>query len=735
MSEDTGLQGTVADIIQKNKDNVIFTLQLLDGNTRLKVFCPFFCPLQQHDIVFIAEYKVNEDGVYRALTQPFVTIPESSDAIKEHFVRILRGTKFGVVSADKLHFHLSLLAKNIGKTLTNFIDDISAKYCETLDKRYLELICKGDDDKNIISISQGAKLLSEWHNKRGLRKLYMLGLTKTEITRSGVSLDELHEICITNPYRIASINYEKCEKILKSVRGNVSDKDRICGKVNRFVFDQTFNQGHTCVSEEDLRNKFPYYNSISEQLVKDYFLVVYNNNVYTNKAYTIETEVLDYIKRLLSFNKHVDLQGPRLDGSFYECKTLTEEQKSAISGALRHPISIITGGAGTGKSEVIKEITRNISIREKRYNVAAYTGKATSKLHSVMQNDDATTIDRLILDVRKQTKQISNHIIIDEGSMVTIELFHRLIKTIGETPVKITIVGDCNQLPPIGFGNLMRELIESGQVPVYKLFKNHRIISASEGEKTILENANALIDPTRNKREPVKFKEGNGFFILSGGLPTVGHIINALKIRDCELEDILILSPYRAFLDELNSTVQEIYLEDSFKFEQVTPSGIRVWRIGDRVMMTKNNYSIKVMNGQIGTVVGIDDEGVKTNFNGVIYTFSFDIEKAIDKEDSEADARKDEDEEEPLLSSDLIHSYAISIHKSQGSEADYIILYLENKNTGTFNNNFLNINLLYTAITRTKKTIWIVSDKHTLEKVSMTPMVNKLDGLAERLKM
>jgi exodeoxyribonuclease V alpha subunit len=279
----------------------------------------------------------------------------------------------------------------------------------------------------------------------------------------------------------------------------------------------------------------------------------------------------------------------------------------------------------------------------------------------------------------------------------------------------------------------MRELINCGKIPVYELTKNQRIISASEDEKTILENANALIDPSRDKKVPVKFKEGNGFYILPGGLSTVGHIINGLKRSYCDLNDILILSPYRAYLDELNTTVQEIYLSDSFKFEQNTPTGVRVWRVGDRVMMTKNNYSIKVMNGQTGIVREIDDEGVKVDFNGILYTFGFDEEKALDKEDSEADARKDEEEEEPLLSSDLIHSYAVSIHKSQGSEADYIILYLENKNNNA--GNFLNINLLYTAITRTRKTIWIVSDKHTLEKVSITPMANKVDGLADRLKM
>lgn len=511
--------------------------------------------------------------------------------------------------------------------------------------------------------------------------------------------------------------------------------ERICGKVNRYVYDQTYNNGNTCISEAVLRKAFPYYDTISDMLIKDYFLTTCNNKVYINRAYLVETEVLSYVSNLIKMNatKTKDIAGPRLDRNLYSCKTLTDEQKGAIDGALHNTISIITGGAGTGKSEVIKEVTKNLSIRDKSFNVCAFTGKAVSKLHSVMRNDDATTIDRLILEIHKQSKSISGHVIIDEGSMVTIELFHRLIKAIEEKPIKITIVGDCNQLPPIGWGNLMRELITSGKIPIFELTQNQRIKIAEGTEKTILENANALIEPGRDFNKPIVFKEGNGFHILGGGLSTISHIIKAMKSSCVSYSDILILSPYRLYLAELNTTVQEIYLDDTFKFEQKIPSGQRIWRVGDRVMMTKNNYSIKVMNGQEGIVTEIGDEGINVQFNQVIYTFEFDDGLGVDKDDDSEDAKKEEEVEEPLLSSDLIHSYAVSIHKSQGSEADYVILYLEER--GNSNRNFLNINLLYTAITRTRKTIYIVSDKSTLERVSMTPMLFKSDGLSDRLKL
>jgi ATP-dependent exoDNAse (exonuclease V) alpha subunit len=182
--------------------------------------------------------------------------------------------------------------------------------------------------------------------------------------------------------------------------------------------------------------------------------------------------------------------------------------------------------------------------------------------------------------------------------------------------------------------------------------------------------------------------------------------------------------------------VQETYLKDSFQYRQNIITGSRLWCIGDRVMMTKNNYDIGVMNGEEGYIEGITNEGVSVNFKETLYTFKFDSAKKEDKEETSEDAKEsaknkeDKDEEEELLSSDLIHSFAISVHKSQGSESNYVILYIPDDRDFS---NFLNINLLYTAITRTRKCIWIVSSQTVLGKISTTSIQNKTDGLGDRL--
>jgi ATP-dependent exoDNAse (exonuclease V) alpha subunit len=149
--------------------------------------------------------------------------------------------------------------------------------------------------------------------------------------------------------------------------------------------------------------------------------------------------------------------------------------------------------------------------------------------------------------------------------------------------------------------------------------------------------------------------------------------------------------------------------------------------------MTHNNYDIGVMNGEEGKVHEITDEGLKILFKDTLHTFKFvqSGETPEDKDDDIEDAKKNKDEVEELKSCDLIHSFAVSVHKSQGSEAKYVILFLPEDRNFT---NFLNINLIYTAITRTKKTIWIVSSKSLLGKISQTSLPYKNDGLGERLR-
>jgi exodeoxyribonuclease V alpha subunit len=775
------IQGVVNDIISINRDprnpKVIFKLKTSEGKD-YKVDCPFFCPISIGD-GFYGVGKILDVNNVVILKPPFVAIPVDKDNIMQFFLKTLKGTKFGAVSAGKLYDEFEKLAQEFkfgkkfeseaasettegsskqynaitpesryyGDGVIAFLTEYAAEYCTNKNEKVITMIAG-----KTINKPQTKKLLEEWHNKRSFRRLYLLGLTRTEILSSGKNLEELYKICLTNPYKVPSVQFDKCEKILSTVGKIPTDEQKDCGRINRFVYSNANEKGWICTPDWIVRKSFPKYDTYKELLQKEYELIEVKEKVYITYHYRVEMTVATYTNSLIedtaiSYSKKT----PSLVSNTYECKTLTEEQKKAVQGALNSRISVVTGGAGVGKSLCIREIARNLSIRGVSYVVAAFTGKAVSRLHEIMRNKNATTIDRLIMKIKERTinddsydKTHIKHVIIDEVSMVTTELFYRLISQLNHK-VSFTFIGDQNQLPPIGCGFLMKELMNCGRIPIFYLTKNQRILpinthpesgsdpGSQSYDRAILDNANALIDPTRNKSVAIKYKEGAGFYIFEGSKETVKSLLTELKKANIDKDKIVILSPYKAPLFELNSIFQNVYFGDSIDSEnsymQPTPAGARLWCIGDRVMMTANNYKINVMNGEQGKVVGIEDAGIKVEFEDEaqhLFKFSTGDEKLVDLEDVEEDSKTDQ-----LYTEYLSHSFSVSIHKSQGSEYDYVILYIpEDKSFSSF----LNINLLYTAITRTKRSIWVISSKTTLEKISTTMQPTRFDGLSGLLR-
>lgn len=765
-------QGVVLDLISVLRNpttpKVIFKLRTAE-NKDYKVECPFFCPLSIGD-GFYGVGKILDSNNVLIVKPPFVSIPIDRDNTIQFFLKSLKGTKFGLVSATKLYQELESLAKQFhygkefehekteavysgithesryhGDGVIAILTEYAAEYCNTKSEKIIEFFAGKSINK-----PQTKKLLEEWNNKRSFRRLFLLGLSRFEINGSNKSFDEMYNICLQNPYRIPSIQYDKCEKILSSIGRFPTDIQKDCGRINRYVYENSNSKGWICTPEWMVRKAFPKYDTYKEILQKEYELTELNENVYTVYNYKVESTVSNYINSLIletaeAYRSNI---GPRLNRS-YECKTLTDEQKNAIEGVLNSKVSIITGGAGVGKSLCIREITRNLSSRGVKFILAAFTGKAVSRLHEIMRNKVAATIDRHIrsgiLDEPIQ------HIIIDESSMVTTELFYRMISKLKYRPA-ITFIGDCNQLPPIGAGTLMRELMNSRRIPIYYLTQNQRIVAMnqqSNEEKTegvspgqvqfdrfILENANALIDPKRNRRTPIKYKEGSGFYIMEGNKTTVESILSSLYQIKCDPDKIVIISPYKYPVKELNDIFQQVFYSDLMdtdqSYYQPTMDGGRLWCIGDRVMMTVNNYKINVMNGEQGKVVSIEDEGIRVQFEDEVqHLFKFSSGKNPEEEDLEMDDIDENSGSIELIVDFLIHSYALTTHRSQGSEYEYVILYIPEDKKLT---DFLNINLLYTAITRTKKTIWVVSSKYNLEKISTVEMPKRYDGLALNLQ-
>lgn len=823
------IQGGVEDVIGRGagkKGTTIFTIRTLQQQNKYRITCPFFCPVQPGDAIY-ALVKPLPDGSYETVRQPFVQVPVDKANVVQCFIRALRGTGFGAVSADILYEKLKKLAKesgygeeslsrsadnftksegppriadapeselptpptlvvppevrvinsfeNVGEGLiTNqksryqgdgviaYLSEIANTYHRKADKRIIERLIGGTN----LDETKIQKLLQWWHKSRSLRRLHLLGLTNREIEGCKLPLDDIYELCLVNPYRLPAIDIGKCETIMTSLGKVPTYIERICGQIVRKIYDYSLEKGWTGTPMTILTRQFRDFHQFREFLITDYGLTIDCNLGYLPYQLKVELVMSQYLDNLIKETAKlqslptVDL--PQMETAVYECPTLTAEQKLSVLGALNNRICIITGGAGTGKTTVIREIVKNLQIREIPYITCAFTGKAVSRLQEVLKSKIAATMDRLI----SRSGQVPEfrHVIMDEGSMVTTELLYRFVSTFPQE-YRLTIVGDCNQLPPVSWGTLMKQLMISGRVPIYYLTDNQRIIphrldtiSLDENsdlpsdeapgdqnfDRTILENANALIDPHRDLGLPLNFKQGPGFYQIDGSVETVTTIVKALHDTGISSDRIMAISPYNEHIRDINSGFQTIYHESSHKY--IDKRGL-LWCVGDRVMMTKNNYDINVMNGTEGRVVNIVDEGVNIDFgDGAQHLFRFySSDPQVDFKPawkggmgaSRGEALDEDEYGSAELTVDQVqHSYAVTVHKSQGSEREFVIFYIPRKAgyNGQGVSSFLNINLFYTGVTRTKRSIWLVGDAVTIAQATCNKQPPRHEALGYRLK-
>ncbi|CAH6418889.1 ATP-dependent DNA helicase [uncultured virus] len=461
-------------------------------------------------------------------------------------------------------------------------------------------------------------------------------------------------------------------------------------------------------------------------------------------------------KEPIEFVELPKLDTIHLESAMYGCKTLTGEQKLSIQGALAHDLCIINGGAGVGKSTVIAEIVRNLQIRDIPFAAVAFTGKAVARLQEVLKCRLAATMDRMITRANQMPE--FHHLIIDEISMVTMELMYRFVKAFPGR-YKITLVGDVNQLQPIGWGCLMRQLIATKRVPTYTLTVNQRIVKhvvdkvetdkpaglMAPGEasfdRVMLENANALIDPKRDLGEPIQFRDGAGFYQMEGGAETIQTIVQQLHRAGIPESEILLICPYNEYLDNLNLIMQTTYLE---KNKKMVDQNKKLWCVGDRVMMLSNNYDINVMNGENGYVIDLTDEGVIVQFkDGAEHLFRYQSKnpqpwkhrgEAWKKAKDEDGGNGDGDDNE-LTIAELRHSFAVSVHKAQGNEQTFVggLIPARRGKDGKLTSSFLNINLLYVMITRARRAMWLVGSEMVIGLATCKASPRRFENLCARL--
>jgi exodeoxyribonuclease V alpha subunit len=393
---------------------------------------------------------------------------------------------------------------------------------------------------------------------------------------------------------------------------------------------------------------------------------------------------------------------------------LTEQQQSAVRAALEHKVTVLTGGPGTGKTTTLRMVIHALDSLKHKFALASPTGRAAKRLAEAT-GYPAKTIHRLLgwtpgegfVYDEDQPLEI-DMLIVDEASMIDLLLFNDLLKALPPN-AHLMLVGDVDQLPSVGAGNVLRDVIDSGVGYVTRLnaiFRqsntSHIIVNAhriNQGEAPLTDNNSADFfyfgedDPARAAELVVD--------IVKNRLPT--------KFGVDPINDVQVIAPmYRGVIgvNALNEALQRTLNGDKRMAEKVL--GGRAFRVGDKVMQTRNNYEKDVFNGDIGRLVEIDFEE---------QAFGIDIDGSFVMYDwTEADQ--------------LIHAYAISTHRSQGSEYPVVVMPIM-----TQHYMMLQRNLLYTAVTRAKKLVVLVGSRRAVQMaVENNKVAERYSGLLQLLR-
>lgn len=582
------------------------------------------------------------------------------------------------------------------------------------------------------------KFLFWWYNQRVLRQLYLFTLTNKEIYNPNLNLDpiEIYHLIKDDPFKVLSIPLEKCKKIYSILGKKVQITDLIQGEIARKLFDHLSKRAWTstpswlvgkicqevCDKYNDPLNENERVVTYVRQMIKRYQIVTDEHRVYLSYPYRVESylanALMELIKRNhMSKNEIVPIFSANLD----------ETQKLAVKKGLNSNLSIITGGAGTGKTTVIRQIVENCDRLGIKYFVTSFTGKAVARLKEVIGNNSPITMHMMI--AKKDTIESFDHLIIDEISMVTCDLLYTFFVNFGYD-YKLTLVGDQNQLLPITWGNLFSQLMalkidHMSIIPTVQLIKNYR--SDVIGDNGILLNANEILkykqlladSPPDEVIDPLILKNYPNFCLIdNGGINMVIEVVKGLKDVGIQAKEITVINPFNKDIDLINKQIQAVFdLSEKFILDE---KGYK-WRINDRVMMIENNYEIGIMNGDEGIIIDLIEPITKEDIPKILIKFRSGIEyeflvtyKTLDDEELDENLNKTMLDGENYISrrksntvAALKHAYTLTIHRSQGSEWEFGIIYLPPDN---INDKIIDANMMYTAITRYRAAIWIIGD-------------------------
>ena len=607
-----------------------------------------------------------------------------------------------------------------------------------------------------ISERKAMEISSQVEEKRELRQAMIF------LQKYGISINlavkiyhkygsEIYSILQENPYRLADdiqgVGFKIADEIAARV-GIRTDSDFRIRSGIQYALLQAAGEGHTYLPKEELTKRTARLLEIEPEYIEKHYMDLAmerkiilketngNVKVFASSYYLMEANTAAMLAELdIRYDVPVREMEDRIrrieDSSGME---LDELQKQAVQEAVQNGLFVLTGGPGTGKTTTINTIIRYFELEGMDIYLAAPTGRAAKRM-SETSGYEAKTIHRMLelnggveetagFERNESNPLGADVVIVDEMSMVDISLMHSLLKAI-VPGTRLILVGDANKLPSVGPGSVLRDIIESGKYQVVRLNKIFRQASQSD----IVVNAHKI----NEGKEVILDNKSRDFFFLKryDADVIISVVIQLIKQKlpkyvDAKPFDIQVLTPMRKGLlgvERLNRILQQ-YLnpKDAKKAEHEV--GDRIFREGDKVMQIKNNYQLEwevrskyglaidkglgVFNGDMGIVRQIND------FAQTV-TVEFEEGKMVEY------AYKGLDE--------LELAYAITIHKSQGSEYPAVVIPLLHGPKM-----LMNRNLLYTAVTRARKCVTLVGDETVFEQMehNVTEQV-RYSGLIDRI--
>jgi exodeoxyribonuclease V alpha subunit len=627
------------------------------------------------------------------------------------------------------------LVKGIGpKYAKKIVETFGEKTLDIIDKsvNYLEQV-PGIGPKRIALIREG------WVESRAIREIVVFlnsyGIGPNRATRIYRTYGEnAIEMVRENPYRLSTdiwgIGFKTADEMAMKMGIDKHSSTRAEAAV-RFVLQDASFDGHVCLPEELVVEQTSAMTDIPPEIICEAIVSLIEKKelirdvdigsmqyLYLKSLHKAEESTANRIKALLA-GQH-SMPNIEIDKAMGWAEqqmgiTLAPLQRKAVVEACQQKVLVITGGPGTGKTTLVRAILDIFAAKKQRILLAAPTGRAAKRL-TESTGKEAKTIHRLLefdaasggFKYQADHKLDADLFVIDETSMVDIRLAKDLLEAIPDY-ASVIFVGDIDQLPSVGPGSLLNDLITSGVVPVVKLSQVHR----QAAESWIIRAAHSI----NSGHEPESAPPNSGdFYVVENEEPgqVVDKILQMVKERIPNrfgfdpFNDVQVLCPMNKTeigVQNLNEKLQQALNPPG---PNETARGSTHYRVGDKVLQTQNNYKREVFNGDIGRIVDVHavDQIVTVDFEGKRVDYDF----------------KDLDE--------LQLAYAITIHKSQGSEYPVVIIPIHTQNFV-----MLQRNLLYTGVTRGRKLVVLVGSRKAIWiAVNKADTARRFGQLAERLK-